>query len=111
MLCHGGGGMLPLLSGCAVSAQAVAQYFYRDHRIDESARRHIHQAIEGAKDIAIDRSDLHWRDWERYSARQDARMKLGGMVGSITYRGALTSFMPYLLFGEYVHVGKNSKKD
>ncbi|MGH8069627.1 MAG: CRISPR system precrRNA processing endoribonuclease RAMP protein Cas6 [Candidatus Entotheonellia bacterium] len=108
VLCHGDSGMLPLPSGCTVSALAVAQYFYRDHRIDAAARRSIHEAIEGAKDIAIDRSDLYWRDWERYSARQDARMKLGGMVGSIKYRGALTNFLPYLLFGEYLHVGKNT---
>ena len=91
--------MLPLPSGGTVSALAVAQYFYRDHRIDAAARRSIHETIEGAKDIAIDRSDLCWRDWERYSARQDARMKLGGMVGSIKYMGTLTNFLPYLLFG------------
>jgi hypothetical protein len=108
MLCHSGSGMLSLPSGYTVSALAVAQYFYRDHRIDEAARRSIHEAIEGAKNIAIDRSDLYWRDWERYSARQDARMRLGGVVGTIKYAGALTSFMPYLLFGEYLHVGKNT---
>jgi CRISPR-associated endoribonuclease Cas6 len=108
MLCHGGNGMLPLPSGSMVSALAVAQYFYRDPQIDAAARRGIHEAIEGAKDIAVDRSNLHWRDWERYSARQDARMRLGGVVGSIKYKGALTCFLPILLLGEYLHIGKNT---
>jgi hypothetical protein len=108
VLCHGGSGMLPLPSGDTVSALAVAQYFYRDQRIDTAARRSIHHAIESAKDIAVERSALAWRDWERYSARQDSRMKLGGMVGSVTYVGALTDFLPYLLYAEYLHVGKNT---
>jgi hypothetical protein len=108
VLCHGGGGMLPLPSGGEVPGLAVAQYFYRDDRIDAAARRSIYDAIEGAKDIAIARSNVYWRDWERYSARQDARMKLGGLVGSVRYVGPLTSFLPYLLFGEYLHVGKNT---
>jgi CRISPR/Cas system endoribonuclease Cas6 (RAMP superfamily) len=47
-------------------------------------------------------------DWERYSARQDVRMKLGGVVGGITYVGALTWFQPYLRLGEYLRVGKNT---
>jgi hypothetical protein len=108
VLCHGGGGMLPLPSGGTVSALAVAQYFYRDRRIDAASQRSIHEAIEGAKDIAIERSALYWRDWERYSARQDARMRLGGVMGTIRYVGALTGFLPYLSWGEYLHVGKNT---
>jgi hypothetical protein len=108
VLCHRGSGMLPLPSGGTVPPLAVAQYFYRDHGIDAAAHRSIHEAIECAKGIAIDRSDLHWQDWERYSARQDVRMKLGGMVGSIKYVGALAGFLPYLLFGECLHVGKNT---
>jgi len=107
-LCHGEGGVLPLPTGGTIEARAVAQYFYRDKQIEETRRQMIHEAIESAKRIAIDRGDLHWRDWERYSARQDARMKLGGLVGRIRYSGPLNGFLPYLLLGEYVHVGKNT---
>jgi hypothetical protein len=107
-LCHGSRGMLPLPSGGGVPALAVAQYFYRDRRIDEATRRSIHESIEAAKGVRIAHSELKWRDWERYSARQDVRMKLGGVVGGITYVGALTWFQPYLRLGEYLRVGKNT---
>jgi CRISPR-associated endoribonuclease Cas6 len=64
--------------------------------------------IAAAEQIETVNSDLSWYDWERYSARQDARMKLGGFVGRVTYRGDLQPFLPLLRLGEVVHVGKGT---
>lgn len=64
--------------------------------------------ITAAEQVETETSDLHWYDWERYSARQDARMKLGGFVGRVTYRGDLHFFLPLLRLGEVVHVGKGT---
>ncbi|TMA55202.1 MAG: CRISPR system precrRNA processing endoribonuclease RAMP protein Cas6, partial [Deltaproteobacteria bacterium] len=61
-----------------------------------------------AEQIETATSDLRWYDWERYSARQDVRMKLGGFVGRVTYRGDLQPFLPLLRLGEVVHVGKGT---
>jgi CRISPR/Cas system endoribonuclease Cas6 (RAMP superfamily) len=61
-----------------------------------------------AEQVAITAQSLHWEDWERYSTRQEDRMKLDGMVGSIRYTGPLDPFLPYLRLGEYIHVGKNT---
>lgn len=47
-------------------------------------------------------------DWERYSNRQRTRMKLGGIVGTVTYEGYLAPFMPFLVLGEWLHVGKGA---
>jgi CRISPR/Cas system endoribonuclease Cas6 (RAMP superfamily) len=60
-----------------------------------------------ASDIQIVNHQLKWHDWERYSSRQDARMKFGGILGEVTYSGDLKQFAPYLALGEWVHVGKN----
>ena len=49
-----------------------------------------------------------WDDWSRYSRRQEARMSLGGFKGKVTFEGELDEFMPFLLLGEYIHVGKNT---
>ena len=52
---------------------------------------------------------LDWWDWERYSARQRAKMKLGGFVGEVEYAGAgLEEFLPLVAAGEWLHVGANT---
>ncbi|MBU1706252.1 CRISPR system precrRNA processing endoribonuclease RAMP protein Cas6 [Patescibacteria group bacterium] len=65
----------------------------------------IDKPISGADEIRIKENNLKWYDWERYSNRK-GRMKLGGLVGSITYEGNLDKFLPLLRIGEYIHVGK-----
>lgn len=49
---------------------------------------------------------LRWLDWKRYSSRQKTEMRLGGFLGSATYEGNLTPFLPFLRLGEYLHIGK-----
>ena len=64
--------------------------------------------IKESEAIQTQKSNLRWYDWERYSGRQDTRMKLGGFIGRVTFYGALDSFWPYLSLGEFIHVGKGS---
>jgi len=47
-----------------------------------------------------------WREWERYSSRQDRRMPFGGLVGVAVYEGALEPYLPYLVYGQATHIGK-----
>lgn len=53
-------------------------------------------------------SSLNWYDWERYSRRQNARLKMGGFVGEITFEGELAEFLPFIKLGEYLHIGKGT---
>ena len=64
--------------------------------------------IEKSQEVLTTKSDLSWIDWERYSSRQETRMKMGGFVGSATFSGEFEPFLPFLLLGEYVHVGKGT---
>lgn len=66
-----------------------------------------HSLVSRAEEIAIKRANLKWVDWERYSSRQNTKMKLGGFVGKITYNGDIEPFLSLFLTGEYVHIGKN----
>ncbi|HOB12473.1 MAG TPA: CRISPR system precrRNA processing endoribonuclease RAMP protein Cas6 [Syntrophomonadaceae bacterium] len=52
--------------------------------------------------------NLHWQEMERYSRRQDQRMLLGGLVGIMECEGELTPFLPWLLLGQDIHIGKNT---
>lgn len=64
--------------------------------------------IRESENVIIEKNSLKWRDWERYSSRQDVRMKMGGVIGDITYRGNLKTFLPILKAGEILHVGKGT---
>ncbi len=66
------------------------------------------QIIHEAEKATIENNALSWWDWERYSARQDIRMKMGGVVGDITYKGNPKQFLPILRAGEILHVGKGT---
>lgn len=46
------------------------------------------------------------RMWQRYSSRQHTMMEFGGLVGTAVYAGDLTPFLPYLVFGQAIHIGK-----
>lgn len=62
--------------------------------------------IEAAKGVRFAEDRTEWVDWERYSKRQRQKMNLGGFVGQASYQGELQLFLPLLVVGELVHVGK-----
>ncbi len=64
--------------------------------------------IEKSREVKVQKEKLSWFDWERYSNRQDTKMMMGGFIGSITFEGDLEPFLPFLLLGEYIHVGKGT---
>lgn len=66
------------------------------------------ELIKEAERVRKIQDKTYWYDWERYSSRQDARMKLGGVVGEISYEGEISPFMPYIRAGEIIHVGKGT---
>lgn len=64
--------------------------------------------IERSGQVVTESRSLRWHDWERWSARQDTKMKMGGVVGRISFNGDLGEFLPYLRQGELLHVGKGT---
>jgi hypothetical protein len=64
--------------------------------------------LDQAGDIETVDNNLYWYDWERYSKRQDTRMKFGGFKGRITFSGPVSPFLPFIKVGEYVHVGEKT---
>jgi hypothetical protein len=84
---------------------SLLYYFHCNGNLSEWNFKGI---IEMAKQIKTKDSSLRWYDWERYSARQDTRMKMGGFIGDITFEGDIEPFMPLIRAGEILHVGKGT---
>ncbi len=54
---------------------------------------------------------LTWKDWTRFSSRQQREMTLGGVVGAWTLTGDpddLRELLPWFWLGQWLHVGKNT---
>lgn len=65
-------------------------------------------ALAAARQAGVLATDLKWLDWERYSARQETRMKMGGVVGRMEVEGVTEALRPWLALGELIHVGKGT---
>ena len=63
---------------------------------------------DAAQGVNVVQTRLCWFDWERYSRRQHAAMKFGGLQGRVRLAGKLGPFMPYLRLGSQVNVGEKT---
>ena len=66
------------------------------------------QWIHLAESINCTDEQLRWFDWVRYSSRQKNKMRLGGLVGQVSYEGNIGPFYPLLALGQLTHVGKGT---
>jgi hypothetical protein len=64
--------------------------------------------IARAQEVKVEKAELRWVDWTRYSNRQKTKIKMGGLIGQVTYSGPLGEFLPFLRLGELVHLGKGT---
>jgi len=62
--------------------------------------------VAAAEGVATARMETTWVDWGRTSTRQRRHMNLGGFIGEAEYEGDLAPFLPLMLLGGLVHVGK-----
>lgn len=61
-----------------------------------------------ARGIVQTSSDLHWRVWRRYSARQQRQIRVRGLVGEVDVAGDLAALWPILWLGQWLHVGRSA---
>ena len=64
--------------------------------------------LDRASQVKVASTDLRWRDWQRYSNRQQRKVSLGGFVGQMELEGDLAPFGPLLRTAEVLHVGKGA---
>jgi hypothetical protein len=66
----------------------------------------IHQAAA----VQLVADDTRWVELESYSTRLGRATPLGGFIGQATFAGDLAPFLPWLLWGQFTHVGKDAVK-
>ncbi len=79
-------------------------YFHCGQKVDLPFK----ELIQQAESVATVENATGWFDWDRFSLRQKSRMKMGGIVGRATYRGDLADFLPLLVAGSWLNIGKGT---
>jgi hypothetical protein len=64
--------------------------------------------LAAAAERLTDERSLRWKDWTRFSSRQNQEMTLGGVVGEWRLAGDLDELFPWFWLGQWLHVGKNA---
>jgi len=86
---------------------SLLSYFHCDRELQADFKA----LIEKAKSVKRTSNNLSWYDWQRYSARQKTKMLLGGFIGKVTFAFdgvEPEQFLPLILLGKYIHVGKGT---
>lgn len=60
---------------------------------------------EVVREVQVCSTDLRLQKLQRYSARQQRKLSLDGLVGTITFRGSMGTFLPLIRMGSFVHIG------
>ncbi len=64
--------------------------------------------IEKSQDIKKLHSDLFWYNLRRHSSRQHRFINMGGIMGNAVFQGDFKPFLPFLVLGTYINMGKNT---
>ncbi len=109
---------LQLKDGGKIVYRPHFHVFFRQALRRISALAYFHQGVQLAVDypglaarsreVTLTEDTTRWHEWERYSRRQKQRLSMGGLLGAVVYEGALDEFLPFLVLGEHLHVGKNT---
>ena len=81
-----------------------------EHYAGESPPLNFPALMAAAEQVRTVEDGTRWVELESYSSRRDLRTPIGGFVGAATFQGPLAPLLPWLIWGEYTHVGKNAVK-
>lgn len=60
-----------------------------------------------ATSVQVTHPKLRWREWTRWSSRQNTQLQMGGLTGSFDLAGSeIQPFWPILWLGQWTHAGK-----
>jgi hypothetical protein len=68
------------------------------------------QVMAQAEAVRVVEDRTRWVELDSFSTRRRTSTPMGGFVGQMTFEGDLEPFLPWLVWGEIVHVGKDAVK-
>jgi hypothetical protein len=68
----------------------------------------FHCLGEHSEQVKTIKANFEWRERSRRSSKTHQRHELSGFVGDCTYEGDLHEFLPWLVAGELIHVGRHT---
>ena len=77
---------------------------------DEKLELDFHGLLEKAEHVKVAEDRTYWVDLSSYSRRRQASTPIGGLVGEISFAGELQDFLPFLVWGQFTHAGKDVTK-
>ncbi len=81
------------------------------HYSDTPLDREWRALLPLADTVRVVQDKTRWLELESYSTRKQGRTPISGLVGSVTFSaGDWTPFLPWLIWGQIVHVGKDTVK-
>ena len=88
---------------------ALIRRYYLLHEFYGSAYQapHFAQLAEHAHSLHS-QTDFNWCHLQRYSNRQQQKMRFDGVLGHITLSGDLQPFLPMLQAGQWLHIGNKT---
>ena len=66
--------------------------------------------LNEADNVQVNGDMTRWLDLSSYSRRREARTPIGGLVGEVVFEGELDAFLPFLVWGQFTHVGKDATR-
>jgi len=84
---------------------SLLSYFHTDEPLETDFKG----LAARARLVRFEQAGLSWRDWTRYSSRQETKLKMGGLIGSLVLNlEGKEEFWPYLWLGQWTHAGKGT---
>lgn len=83
---------------------STLSYFYCNHELNLDYAA----LLDYAGRITVNESNLNITSWGRFSGRQQQRFIDTGFQGEISFYGDLDSFIPFIIIGQFLHMGKGT---
>jgi hypothetical protein len=74
----------------------------------DAGPRDFHALGALADQVTVTEQDISMQTWERYSSRLEGKHPLSGLVGRALLSDIPEPLWPYLILGQWVHVGKSA---